>query len=222
MNFLEIITNNTELNCAIQEAAKNGHVEIVESLLQDSRVNPSVSYNRPINLAVAYGHTEVVRILLQDKRVDPSDWGNEAIILADRFNHSEIIKLLLNDPRVDWRIIQDNDIVKDLLNKWREDVQKQYITSYLCIKQYTTKPLDLGKTDKGYQTLTTTLLPKTLINRILYRGIYEGLCSDIPFDIHVPPMKLIALTNALGIEYDIKNINCSELINKVKEKLFNK
>ena len=59
-------------NHAIQVASWNGHLVVVERLLQDERVNPSAGDNYAIKYAAGKGHLAVVDRLLQDKRVDPS------------------------------------------------------------------------------------------------------------------------------------------------------
>jgi hypothetical protein len=57
-------------------ASRRGYAKIGESLLQDSRVDPSYRMNEAICDASSYGHYEVVRLLL---RVDPSDYYNAPI-----------------------------------------------------------------------------------------------------------------------------------------------
>ena len=58
-------------NEAIILASSNGHVAIVDRLLQDPRVDPTVNDNKPIKLAGEHKHTEVIDRLLQDPRVKP-------------------------------------------------------------------------------------------------------------------------------------------------------
>jgi ankyrin repeat protein len=83
-----------------QYASANGHKEVVELLLKDRRVNPSVDNNFAIRRASYYGHKEIVEILLKDNRVDPSDMGNEAMWHAQWNSNYEIADLLLKDNRV--------------------------------------------------------------------------------------------------------------------------
>ena len=86
---------------AIQEASKNGHIDIVRLLLQDPRVDPSDNNNCAIREASKNGHIEIVRLLLSNLGVDPSDRDNLAIQLAIINGHIEVVRLLLSDPRVD-------------------------------------------------------------------------------------------------------------------------
>ena len=51
---------------------RNGHLSIVERLLQDTRVDPSGNGNADIRNACENRHIEIVERLLQDHRVDPS------------------------------------------------------------------------------------------------------------------------------------------------------
>jgi len=65
-------------------AAENGHLEMVNRLLEDSRVDPSAANNRAIQYASKNGHLKIVRILLEDFRVDPSAANNFAIHFASK------------------------------------------------------------------------------------------------------------------------------------------
>lgn len=89
------------LNKTFYEACSYGFINIVKILLNDSRVNPSVSDNRAFRAASYSGETEIVKMLLSDSRVDPSTLDNEAFLSASRRGHTEIVKILLADKRVD-------------------------------------------------------------------------------------------------------------------------
>ena len=82
-------------------AAANGHVDVIQTLLQDFRVDPSVDNNYAIRFASRKGHTEVVQLLLQDSRVDPAAYDNNANLYASEYGRTEVVQLLLQDPRVD-------------------------------------------------------------------------------------------------------------------------
>ena len=84
-------------NDAIRQASKNGHIEVVNRLLQDPRVDPSARDNYAIRFASINGHIEVVNRLLQDNRVDPSDRDNWAIRHASYSGHIEVVNRLLQD-----------------------------------------------------------------------------------------------------------------------------
>jgi hypothetical protein len=60
-------------NCAIKWSSKNGHLSVVNRLLQDERVDPSVFNNSAISGARIAGHAAIVERLLQDPRVKKLD-----------------------------------------------------------------------------------------------------------------------------------------------------
>ena len=88
-------------NWAIVVASVNGHLSLVDRLLQDARVDPSANDNFAINQASENDHLPVVNRLLQDARVNPSACKNRAIKSASRFGHLYIVDRLLQDARVD-------------------------------------------------------------------------------------------------------------------------
>jgi hypothetical protein len=51
-------------------ASKSGHLEVVERLLQDERVDPSARDNQAVRWAAENGYLTVVDRLLEDDRVD--------------------------------------------------------------------------------------------------------------------------------------------------------
>ena len=129
INLSEIFVNN----------CRNGNIEIIKFLIEDSRVDPSVRDNLSIIWASINGHLEVVKLLLQDPRVDPSARNNESIIWASNYGHLEIVRLLLQDPRVDpssrdnCSIIRASnyghlEVVKLLLQDYRinEEIKEYY------------------------------------------------------------------------------------------------
>jgi ankyrin repeat protein len=63
---------SAEDNEALEDAACNGHTEIVKLLLSDSRLDPSAEDNKAIRYAARNGHTEVVKLLLSDSRLEVS------------------------------------------------------------------------------------------------------------------------------------------------------
>jgi hypothetical protein len=88
-------------NRAIRQAAWNGHLAVVERLLQDRRVDPSAKHNFAVRRAAEYGRLAVVERLLQDERVDPSANDNYAVRWAAYFGHLAVVDRLLEDDRVD-------------------------------------------------------------------------------------------------------------------------
>jgi hypothetical protein len=56
-------------NALLLDASYFGCKKIVELLLQDTRIDPSVGDNQALRCASSRGHKEIVEMLLQDKRV---------------------------------------------------------------------------------------------------------------------------------------------------------
>jgi hypothetical protein len=98
-----LIDPSVDYNWAIRRASNNGHLAIVNRLLQeplDPRVDPSAWHNHAFRMASYNGHLAIVNRLLQDVRVNPSDVGNEAIRDASENGHLAVVDRLLQDPRV--------------------------------------------------------------------------------------------------------------------------
>lgn len=70
-------------------------IEIIRTLLEDGRIDPSENDNEALIIASARGDVDTVRLLLTDPRVDPSARNNEA--LNTPFN--AIIELITNHRR---------------------------------------------------------------------------------------------------------------------------
>jgi len=81
-------------NKAIRRASEYGHLDILNRLLQDERVNPSDDNNYAIRRASSNGYLAVVERLLQDERVDASDWRNDAIKQANANGHLAVVERL--------------------------------------------------------------------------------------------------------------------------------
>ena len=99
-------------NYVFRLASENGHLAVVERLLQDARVDPSANDNEAIQMASVKGNLPVVERLLQDARVDPSTAGNRAIKVASRFGKLAVVDRLLQDVRVD-PSADDNVAIKE-------------------------------------------------------------------------------------------------------------
>ena len=85
---------------AFSAACKHGHVDVVEFLLQDARIDPAANVNEAFQSAVWAGQVEVVRLLVRDSRVDPTVWQNMPIYIASWRDYDDIVQLLLTYPRV--------------------------------------------------------------------------------------------------------------------------
>jgi len=100
-------------NMAIRSASKNGHLAVVNRLLEDIRVDPSDQHNQAIIDAVKNNHVEVVERLLKpdaiENGVNPSDHNNYAYRYAKRSNYINMMSLLETVPSVRAKIAEDPD-----------------------------------------------------------------------------------------------------------------
>jgi hypothetical protein len=104
-------------NQAVLTAARYGNVEIVDRLLQDSRVNPAARNNQAIIVAAQYNDGGMIQRLLQDPRVDPADRNNKAIETAAKHGNIDAVEILLQDPRVDPTVNENQPFVNACNNR---------------------------------------------------------------------------------------------------------
>jgi hypothetical protein len=96
-------------NYVIRLAAQQGHLTVVDRLLQDERaaqdvrVDPAANDDCVIRLAAQQGHLTVVDRLLQDERVDPAANDNYAIRVASEKGHSAAVDRLMRAAARDAR-----------------------------------------------------------------------------------------------------------------------
>lgn len=87
-------------------AAHFGHVEILELLLKNKRLQVAVSEGDPLWEACHNNHFDVVKMLLADGRFDP----NDAIRTTCDHGYANILKELLRDPRITPNCMDDYPI----------------------------------------------------------------------------------------------------------------
>ncbi|KAJ3256487.1 hypothetical protein HK103_005485 [Boothiomyces macroporosus] len=88
-------------NKPIRVAARFNHLQIVQLLLENPKVNPSDCDNEILQDAASGGRYEIVDLLMKDGRVDPSFPNDQPILIAAQKLNFRIVDLLLDDPRVD-------------------------------------------------------------------------------------------------------------------------
>lgn len=103
-------------NCAINNAAEFGHLDIVRRLLVDPRVDPSDDENAAIKAASEEGHVEIVRLLLGDSRVNPSAGDNYCLVVAAHKGQYKVIELLLADQRTEVALAGSDALHEALMN----------------------------------------------------------------------------------------------------------
>jgi Ankyrin repeats (3 copies) len=120
-NWLDDVDEESDGCTAFMQAARHGHISIVELLLSDHRVDKaSIDYasnyrNNALMYAAHRGHTSILELLLSDPRVDKASidhtgtFGETVLMRAVRQGHAPIFELLLADPRVDKSYIDHAD-----------------------------------------------------------------------------------------------------------------
>jgi ankyrin repeat protein len=94
------------------ESSKNGHLEVVQLLLNDPRTE--ISSDEPISLAISNNHNEIARLLISNRK---NFIPETHLLTAVKSNNGEIVKLLLQDSSEFQRgeIDQDDYDVADLV-----------------------------------------------------------------------------------------------------------
>jgi len=82
------------MSIELTRAAESGHLDVVDRLLKDPRVDPNTMDTYAIRWAAESGHLDVVERLLKDLRVDPADYDNAAIRWAAQNGHLDIFNML--------------------------------------------------------------------------------------------------------------------------------
>lgn len=93
------LPNTQQVTYPIIEASKQCLTDVVELLLRDADVDPTINNNKALFYAAIKGCYTVVELLLNDPRVNPLD-NNEAALQVSLANkHYDIAKLILNRDR---------------------------------------------------------------------------------------------------------------------------
>jgi DNA-binding protein YbaB len=87
-------------NAALQGAAKNGHVNIVLSLLEDDRLREHLNAGEALKVALAANQSNVVGVLLADVTIAPSVKYQILVAGIEKMDVN-VVKQVLADKRVD-------------------------------------------------------------------------------------------------------------------------
>lgn len=134
--------DTTADHCAVELAAKHGHLAVLDRLLADPRIDPAVCHSSALNGAAEHGQMATVERLLADGRspasrgfdgsiigkkpdilnrmlaepeADPGQYNNRCVRRIAEDGNVEMLELLLADPRVD--AIATGDKGKDALQQ---------------------------------------------------------------------------------------------------------
>ena len=95
---------------ALIGALEHRHMHVVDILLKDPRVDPSIQNNDAIQIAAEKRNIPAIRILLKDSRVNPTVNNNHAIRHALKNSHFDVARILLEDKRVSDSVWEDDTI----------------------------------------------------------------------------------------------------------------
>ncbi|KNC46006.1 uncharacterized protein AMSG_00124 [Thecamonas trahens ATCC 50062] len=84
---------------ALVAAAGVGALDLVDELLTNAHVDPTVNNQAAVIAAARHGHPDVLTRLLADMRVDPSARDSEALFIAAAYNKIDAVALLVADGR---------------------------------------------------------------------------------------------------------------------------
>lgn len=151
------------VNLAFCYALKNGHLEIVQTLLNDPLFNPAINNNEPIRLASEMGYQDIVSTLLQDKRVNAAAENNYAIRLAAQNGHLEIVKTLLQHKGVD-PTVNHNEAIRLAAQKGHLDIVKLLLNDSRIDPSVSNNYIFRWAAESGHIEIVSTLLEDKRIN----------------------------------------------------------
>ncbi|KAI8847911.1 hypothetical protein BC829DRAFT_395410 [Chytridium lagenaria] len=89
------------INRAVVNAGSEGHLDLVQILMQDWRMDLSDRGEFLMEQAMSYDNDAFVRLLLSEKRINPCSFTVSVVAMAILYGHFEIAYTLLSDPRID-------------------------------------------------------------------------------------------------------------------------
>lgn len=98
----------------MNEGVVADNVDLVNDMIQNNQINPSIHFNYAISIASALGRLPIVERLLQDDRVDPTEHDNFAIRFADRGGHYDVVNRLLRVDSVRQGVLRDGDLRRSI------------------------------------------------------------------------------------------------------------
>lgn len=99
------------MNCALVEATRAGHLETVERVLVDERCDLSRCGLSVLCVALREGHETVAHRLLRDNRLVLAPEGTLVANWAIFWRRHSVLEALLNDPRID-PAMDDNRMIR--------------------------------------------------------------------------------------------------------------
>jgi ankyrin repeat protein len=140
---------NGFLEEALFSASSNGHTNVVEFLMAETKCDPSVPSKQEmidassmlaLEAACSCGFSDIVIILLMDKRTDPNSNDNRPLRRSCENGRRRVVELLLQDPRIviDNRALvlaaDSSDVVRLLVDDGRFDPK---YNNHECLRRAT-------------------------------------------------------------------------------------
>ena len=107
VDILELLLQDSRIsttakNVALRVAGLNGRTEIVQYLLNNAQVNITIDDDYVLRSAAANGYTDLVRLVLRDPRVNVNASYGNALRASAKNGHVDIVRLLLEHRS--WRV----------------------------------------------------------------------------------------------------------------------
>ena len=156
-------------------------LNLVELLLEDSRIDPSKPDSSSLIIASENGNIDIVELLLQDPRVDPDAKNGLALKLAVVNMNDEVVDLLLRDGRAN-PTYNGNELVYNAIEAAMRS--EKYDTVKVLLEDPRIDPSRNRNYAAGiaYQHLDVRLLALLLANENVKktinphtRRVYEGI-----------------------------------------------
>jgi len=210
----------------LRQAARYGHVKMVEALLKDPRIDvnkASIQSWTPLYISTYYGHEKVVKLLLEHPKIDvnPRTWnGTTPLLLACEGGNEKMVRLLLEHPNIN---VNQADI-----DGWTPLLVVAYNGNQNAVKMLLAfdKPIDVlakpksGPEDEDWRNRTAAEQAKAEKNMEIYEllksfepsgdlvetkrrqdKIRFGLRKELGLKVVVDSAKLLSLVVLLSDDY---------------------
>lgn len=166
------------LNAALKRASVLGHIDKVQSLLQQN-ADPSHHKNESVRAAAKLGHLDVVRLLANDSRVQLDAGRGCALREATKRKHTKLVDFLLARPEVNpmsgllMAISRGHaQFSQHMLNQTRRDPRANNPTSF--------EALLAACIDRGRADIAKLVIAAFPDQSVVGRGLAQRVLTNIP------------------------------------------
>jgi ankyrin repeat protein len=95
--------NESHYKCALKQASINGYTNIVDFLLQDSKIYKDIIINFYLILAAEHGHLELFKFLLNynNGKINKKRSINYPLVASSKNGHIDIVSFLLTNTQIE-------------------------------------------------------------------------------------------------------------------------